>query len=187
MGTAVPPNGAIYVSAPITTGRRYAEWMSTPALRPEGTGADVDLGFVREVVQPNRARARRAVDELRRAGRGIVIDPAALNDVPGWGQDDYRCLWAEVISRFASRVVFVDGWEFSSGCAYEFLVSMRLRIPVESECGERLGWGQGSDLLHAAIIALQQGALDVAFLRWVGDEIRSVGASLENEKEVGRL
>jgi hypothetical protein len=67
--------------------------------------------------------------KLRRETHGPVIDPTAVPDLPGWTQDDYRAFWAEVIRQFAKCVVFVDGWEYSSGCSYEFLVAQRLTIP----------------------------------------------------------
>jgi hypothetical protein len=60
----------------------------------------------------------------------VVIDPSALDDVPGWTQADYRAFWGEVIERYAAEVIFRDGWSSSRGCAYEFLVAARAGIPT---------------------------------------------------------
>lgn len=181
LGAVVPPGGAVYLSAPITSGRRFSDWHSARTqLSREASDPHYRKAHVEEVVEPNRARARGVVNRLRAETGCVVIDPTAIQDFEGWVQDDYRVLWALVIERHATRVVFSDGWEHSNGCAYEFLVACRRRLPMVTELGVELGRREGVALLRAAVAELQTLSLDLNFLRWVVRECELVQESSQN-------
>ncbi len=112
---------ALYVSSPLTTGRRASEW-HLRSERTAPTRSDAD-DFRRRVIEPNRQQAAAYVRDLRERTKRVVIDPTALEDMPRWTQADYQVFWGQVIQRYAEAVVFRNGWQYSSGCAYEFLVS----------------------------------------------------------------
>lgn len=132
MGTVLTRRSSIYVSSPITSGRRLLAWHSTPGV------VTFDRRFKQEVLEPNLAVARAAVATIRANTHMPVIDPTALPALDGWTQDDYRFLWGRVIELFAHEVVFLDGWEFSSGCTYEYLIATREDLPAKSLEGSRI-------------------------------------------------
>jgi hypothetical protein len=174
LGCAVGGGGATYLSAPITSGKRFSDWharsngdvsLSRPGRREE---------FEREVVAPNRERVRELVAELRRTCAGALIDPTALADLPNWTQDDYRVFWSRVIETFAGRVVLVDGWQYSNGCSYEFLTALRKRIPAFDERQRPLPPAEGLRLLRAAIAELKGRAIPTIFLERVAEEVQSL-------------
>lgn len=124
IGCALEPRSAVYLSTPITTGRRFVEWR-------RGTGADLTPGspaYLRrrgeEVIEPNRSDIAPLVRWLRTRFQDPVIDPTALEAVPGWEQFDYHRFWAEVIERYAHTAVFAEGWQYSSGCVLELAAAV---------------------------------------------------------------
>jgi hypothetical protein len=117
---AVPARAATYVSTPITTGRRFVEWRRSAGRALDPTSDAYRAGRNDKVVRPNIDQVAPIVNHLRAAGPAIVIDPTKLVDYARWRQANYHRLWVEVIARFAKRVVFADGWEYSQGCVFEF-------------------------------------------------------------------
>lgn len=123
LGSVIVGRAAVYVSAPITSGRRLALWVGSRNVEFDPSHPENQAEFQREVLEPNCAHAQDVVSSLRKKFPNVVIDPTALKDIDGWTQDDYRHLWAKVIEQYATTVVFVDGWQYSNGCSYEFLIS----------------------------------------------------------------
>src|SRR6187399_1088806 len=109
LSSVVPDGGGTYLSAPITTGKRFLEWFGRHRKLPREGGPEMERAFDLEVVEPNRAEARIAASKLRASQREPVIDPTAVLHIRDWGQGDYRAFWAVVIERLASKVVFLDG------------------------------------------------------------------------------
>ena len=123
LGCAIEGRTATYVSVPITTGRRYVDWLKTHPAAPDLTRGDVRAAYCRDVLEPNLDG--RSVVRRRGAFGSPLIDPSAFPDVAGWSQADYIELWSRVIDRYAARVIFTQGWEYSRGCVREFLVAVR--------------------------------------------------------------
>jgi hypothetical protein len=113
----------IYVSTPITTGRRYYDWRRTVAGLSEAD-PNFEALHQRNVEDPNRASAHELVLALRRTVGPTVIDPTAL-DVVGWEQEDYHNFWVWLVEGYIGTVVFNDGWEYSTGCAREYAAAVR--------------------------------------------------------------
>jgi hypothetical protein len=101
----------------------------------------------------------------------IIIDPTAVADLDGWTQDDYRFFWGEVIRRFATSVVFVDGWQFSSGCAYEFVIATEAGVGTLDERLEPLSFQSGKALLREATRDIEPAADAAAFLKALLEEV----------------
>ena len=167
MRGVVPARGAIYVSAPITSGRRLTDWyVRSNGSLPHRSHPDYSAQHIREVIEPNRAHAAAIVRDVReRFPNRIIIDPTAVADLDGWTQDDYRFFWGEVIRRFTTSVVFVDDWQFSSGCAYEFLIATEAGIETLDEKSEPLSFQDGKALLREATRDIEPAADAAAFLK----------------------
>jgi hypothetical protein len=146
LGCAIDGRVAVYVSAPITTGRRFVDWRLGPGADLSPADEEYARQHRQQVVVPNCVHVKPLVARCRQRFGGVVIDPTALDDVTGWTQRDYHRFWALVIERFAATTVFVDGWEFSRGCTLEFVEALRtgsrmLRedlSPLRPEDGVRL-------------------------------------------------
>jgi hypothetical protein len=180
----VEDRGAVYVSTPITTGQRFVEWRrgSGAALAPSGDHYRREHD--RQVVQRNREHAKPIVRAVRERGWGIVIDPTSVHDVPGWQQRDYHAFWAQVIERYAGTVVFADGWEYSSGGAWEFLTAVRTGARLLREDLEPLTVEEGERLIKDAIVALEaDGVLSTEPLRGaLGELYRVAGPGEPNAR-----
>ncbi len=183
LGSVIPGQSAAYVSAPITSGRRFADWLKTRNLEGDLSHPETYQDFQREVLEPNCEHARAIIGKLRKKFPRALIDPTALKDIDGWTQDDYRYLWAKVIEQYAETVVFVDGWQYSNGCSYEFLTASRLgeekQRLVLKENLEPLTVAEGLTLLKAAITHMQTSHLPTAFLERTVDELTKVGSREE--------
>lgn len=156
---------ATYVSSPLTTGSRAFEWH-----RQNGSPGD-QASFVEDVVEPNRREAADFVRTLRQRIGSLVVDPTAMSDLRGWEQDDYRVFWGRVIERYCSRVILRDGWQFSSGCSYEYLVARRARAETLTEHGQPLPEMSALRLLREAIAETEVHGVSAAFLRSVHDAL----------------
>jgi len=151
LGVAIEPHSAIYCSAPITTGKRHLELIRELGrqLVPE----DRHRHFA-EVIQPNTEHASAVTKALRSATRDVVIDPAAFPPMVGWSQEDWLALWSAVIARYASKVVFVDDWQFSNGCVEEYVLAAKLSLPTFDENGGVINVLAAISMIEEAVAAL---------------------------------
>jgi len=183
LGSVISDQTAVYVSAPITSGRRFANWSSARDLEIDLSQPETYQEFLREVLEPNSKHARKIIRRLRSSFTKALIDPTALKDIEGWTQDDYRVLWARVIEQYAGTVIFLDGWQYSNGCAYEFFIANRLgsdsRPSVLKETLEPLTLEEGIRLIKSAVSELQISSLPTDFLGQVLNELTKLHASEE--------
>jgi hypothetical protein len=144
---------AIYVSGPLTTGRRFLEWLKSDE-SSHGFEIDGSVGrasWVRAVLQPNTEHISEVADRVRRETSRVVINPSAFPELPDWSQANWVDFWCEVIRKYVSEVTFVDGWQYSSGCGKEFLVAQQLALEVRNEAGMRITVQQGVRLIAGAL------------------------------------
>jgi hypothetical protein len=152
-----------YVSSPLTSGWRAVEYRRRGnSVAPKFTTPD---DFLHQVIQPNRDEAARYVRQLRQSRGGVIIDPTATAEFPGWSQSDYRVWWGEVIRRFVETVIFRDGWQYSSGCAYEFFVAKRAGLRTLNQDMALLDLEAGRDLIKNALAQIQDASASSEFLR----------------------
>jgi len=147
IGTVIEKRSAIYLSTPITTPKRFRG------------------------VESNRTEVQRLVQSLRNKFSRVVINPTALNDLPGWTQDDYRVFWARVIENYADIVVFSDGWQYSNGCAFEFLIAYKNRIQMLDVRQHPLTLDKGIKLITSGINEMQRRNVPRKFLESVKKEL----------------
>ena len=156
---------ADYVSSPLTGGPRFVEWFQT-----EGRNLVAGTPKYRErhnefVVRPNIAAAREVAERLRLMGE-VVIEPTSF-DSPHWTQNDYRHLWGLVIQRHVKQVFLVDGWEFSSGCAYEYWIAASAGIETVTEDGTRIEQQMGIAAVRSAMREMQKVGISTEFAQEV--------------------
>ena len=130
---ALVDTNAAYLSGPITTGRRYVEYLRN--CRQDPTRLD---GLRKRNIEDLLSAARR----LRKSRNRIIIEPASL-ELPEWTQKDYHHLWERLIERHAKLVIFMPGWEYSYGCALEFLHAFRQDIRTETLSGSPISIDEG--------------------------------------------
>jgi len=167
IGTVVRRGCAIYCSTPINTGPLYFQWLDRLGTDYE----NIDLtshwhhaAHRTEVVAPNARRANEVCEWLRVHTGKVVINPAVLELAVSWSQDEWRMFWGRVIAVFSEYVVFVDGWEFSNGCVYEFMIAAEKGIPTFDERLVELSISNGRDRIAAAIAELSERCRDTGLL-----------------------
>ena len=142
---------AAYLSAPITSGKRFTDWRKRRGedLGPSQPSYQEEL--IREVLEPNRAYAQLVARTLRGSFAGVLFDPTAVVDLPGWSQDDYRSLWGRIIERYVRTAVFIDDWQYSNGCAYEFVIAKKVGVITLNQNCAPLSIERGIVLVQKAI------------------------------------
>ena len=158
---------AFYVSSPLTTGQRAFEWHRKNGHGKRHPDRAANDEFRENVVEPNREDAAHFARRLRDTTGKTVIDPTAMLDLPDWSQDDYRFFWGEVIKRYCDTVVFRDGWQYSSGCAYEFLVGEKSGARLLRQDMSRLEQDEAVRLIGGAIQEVEKHGVSADFLREV--------------------
>ena len=170
----------VYVAAPVTGGPRFVRWYKSSGRKIKQDSDEYRSQLREYVIDPNTIDANGRIEEFKRHSRESFIDPSRLY-VKSWTQDDYRHFWSLVIERFAARAVFLDGWHLSSGCAYEFLVTKSLGIPVKDQSLNDLTIVQGLVLAKEGRAEISSIGADTEFVDLVIgklarlSEIASVG------------
>jgi len=162
---------ATYVSVPITTGPRYLRWFKERGAKLDPTSHEYREEHYISVIQPNWEATRNRISELRHKTHNIVIDPTAFQPSE-WTQDEYRYFWGKVIERYVNTVVFLDGWEYSSGCCFEFLTATRCGANTITENKQPINREMGIELITAAIQEIKQYSISTTYLERVVKELQ---------------
>ena len=152
---AVGVSGAVYVSGPITTGRRFVDWFLHIGYLLEDDPDAYKHALQKAVIQPNESDILTTAELLRVKFPIPVIEPASLKII-SWNQTSYYQFWEAVIKRYIARLVAMDGWQFSVGCAIEFQYAIKCGIPVETVNGESLSFESGSALMLDAALEIER-------------------------------
>lgn len=172
---------ATYVSVPITTGKRFMLWFATEGRKLLGPEGDSTPEYRREhrihVIEKNTRDAHSVVSRLRAEQPGIIVDPTRL-DRPEWDQHDFRYFWGKVVERYACTIVLLDGWQYSSGCSWEFLTGLRQNLHVLDESRRRVTLDEGKELIDEAIKEMEALDMDAVFLREISRELTGEGERL---------
>jgi hypothetical protein len=161
----------VYVSAPITTGRRYLQWRSVQDRDKLGTS--LDASHRREVIQRNLEAASNTVQRVRAKFNSLVVDPTQLEDVPDWKQADYHRFWVALIETYAKTVVFVDGWEYSTGCSLELMAAYRNSLEVLDQGFRPLSAKKAAELLGEAVSEFRSASISVSILARLAEEVQT--------------
>ena len=91
--------------------------------------------------------------------------------VPEWTQEEYLEFWEAVIRTKCKAIVFNDGWEFSNGCTFEYLVGYRNEMPLLDRAGNSIPPGRAKQMILVAIKQLEADGFAVPKLRAVHDSL----------------
>lgn len=138
-----------YLSGPITGGRRFLEWHETTGRGISETEYRSAKGAA--VVQKNIEEVQLTA-KLERDAHRNTIEPGSFEaEFEHWGQEDFLRFWEKVIEHHASEVKFMNGWEFSSGCAHELLCARKHGRPTADMSGVQLTNEAALELLDKAL------------------------------------
>jgi hypothetical protein len=104
----------------------------------------------------NIKHARAVAQRIATTLGALVIDPTQFDDVEGWEQPDYHTFWLDVIDTFARKVVFCDGWHFSTGCCIELDRAHSRGLSLCDEQLSPLTDDKAISLLESAIEQMRQ-------------------------------
>jgi hypothetical protein len=150
-----------YLSGPITTGWRFLDWWRVNGSQLQEGSAEYVTSLREHVIEPNETQLKVVAELLRAKLPEPVIEPASLF-VSHWSQNEYLELWEQFITDHASRILLMDGWEFSAGCASEFC-----RAHLEGVRTERI---DGTPVVaRDGIAAIRRALLEVQALKPIPD------------------
>lgn len=164
-----------YLSGPITTGRRFIDWWRAGGYAFPPDSEDYRSALRRNVIALNEEALKLTAELLRAKHSEPVIEPASLF-VSHWSQDDYLELWEQFITDHASRILLMDGWEFSAGCASEFSRAHLDGVPTARIDGTPVVVRDGIAAIRRALAEVE--ALDPV-PGYLAQTLRSTAARLE--------
>lgn len=170
-----------YCSAPITSGKRYITWLERIGrcfVDIDRVEQDYQESHFREVIEPNRLHAQQIIQRLREQTGCIVVNPTALPPLPGWTQGDWHSFWGKVIERYVTIAFFINDWQYSKGCVYEFWVAQRQGIPTFDEGKCPLSLESGISMVVQAITVMQQRGQSTAFIEIILARLKELLVSL---------
>jgi hypothetical protein len=153
------PSDSVYCSAPITSGRRHVAWLTAAgySFQTIDEASQLQKREHREqVISPNCDHARSVVQRLRATEGKPVIDPTSYPSIPSWTQSQWLAFWSAAIRRYAAKVVFVDDWQYSTGCATEFVVCVEHKIPCFDERGRGIDRNDAVAMIRDAIVEIDR-------------------------------
>lgn len=164
---------AMYASSELTSGRRAYELLHEHGAR------DLDElerlqrgGLMAANVKQAVAFARRLRERL--GGRELVITPAPYV-APGWSQTEYLVFWETLLRTRIKAAYFNDGWEYSNGCTFEFVIACEHGIPTFDAELRPLARSDGAARIGKAAARLEATGLGVRDLRTHLDRLTDGG------------
>lgn len=168
----------VYLSAPITTGEAYVVWRHSYGSHVSRDNPQYDSLHYEHVISTNLSRAAPLVKYLREMFPDrLVIDPTSLEDIPGWGQEDYHDFWCNLIEKYVATVVFADGWQFSTGCVSEFATALRTGKKVITQSLTPLTQADGLRMIANAVEEFDRLHVGSGSLRQAMQEVEKVKIS----------
>ena len=142
--------GVVYVSVPITSGRREFELMRELGCTRSELHSTHRQRWLEEVIRPNEETADIMTSQARATFPGrVVVDPSRVH-VSTWSADEYDRLWTTLIETYAKVLVVTPGWAFSRGAWVEVNLALRLGIEVRDPWGRELGVGDLKAIVEEA-------------------------------------
>jgi hypothetical protein len=170
----------VYASSELTTGRRVQS-----VLREIGVRRSSDLRprlgdqeYVTRIWNPNVDQALTFARRLHHTlgGNQRVMTPAPFM-APGWGQSEYLAFWESLIRTRIKAVYFNEGWEFSNGCTFEYLVAFDAGLPTFDAAGMMIESASAIVRIAAAIETVRQDGLDADALVRSLSQMQELAAS----------
>ncbi len=168
----IDADSIVYISTPVTTGKRLYEYMKKKGLKtPDAAKADKEE-FYKNVISLNIQDSLAWAKIWRTKTKGAIIAPAefekcrALGDIK-WSQDAFMGMWLTLIDNKATALIMQDGWVYSDGAAEEYLQAIcmqaglrqRNNIHVMDTAGRQINLDEGIISLAEAFKDLHQRGL----------------------------
>ncbi len=171
---------AVYASSELTSGRR-AQRLQQEHNVPNHVSLRDGLGpdhYHTLLWSLNVAEAVRFAEELRTrlGGAAVVISPAPFA-APSWPQSAYLAFWENVIRTRITAVYFNDGWEYSTGCVFEFAISTEVGLPTFDRAARQLLVSEASQSVRHAITEMQANRLETSAIRASLDRLEQAASS----------
>lgn len=164
---------AIYASSEFTTGRRYYDLCRRYRVRTKEELKRRLGNYKAQLLAPNKEEGIRFARRLRELGHDVVLTPNPFVE-PDWSQSDYLGFWEKVIQRKCHAVYFNEGWEFSDGCTFEYLIGLKAGIPLFDHDRKKLEVGTAKEMIGRAIESLEKEGFKVPKLSNVYEELISL-------------
>lgn len=179
--SVVDGTDVLYCSAPVTSGKRYIIWLERIGrcfVDIDTVDRDYQESHFKEVIEPNCLHAQQIIQRLREQTGCVVVNPTALPPLPGWTQGDWHSFWGKVIERYVTTAFFINDWQYSKGCVYEFWVAQRRGIPTFNEGKCPLSLEVGISMVVQAIAVMQQRGQSTTFIEMILDRLYELSVSL---------
>lgn len=167
-------NNSVYVSIPLTSGKRFLDYYSSNYLEKSKNCNNQDKNFITTLIDSNKNSAKEIVKQLRSRFSETLINPLALPDIEGWEQDDYRDFWGRVVERYAKTVICTKDWNYSSGCIYEFLIAKQNNIQTTDENSAFISIQEGINLIKKAVGEMKNSKMPSHFLENVINSLTKI-------------
>lgn len=161
---ALGHHSAAYASVPITSGRRLHRFMKDLRRRKGSLDLATLEDLRQHVIGPNEREASLFANRLRHSLERPVIDPSRFPPQQDWTQTHFNVLWGTVLRACCDLVVFADGWQYSAGCTFEFVVASNAGICARDAGGKVLAISKGIRLIGRAAQQLELDGLDPSLL-----------------------
>lgn len=142
---------SVYVSTPMTTGLAYVQAKKS---------GSVDKAAIFSLNCAHAVAVGKMIEDK-------IINPVDFKQQEGWINDDYLTMWKLVIENYVTKIVFCDGWQYSHGCCYEFMIATANNIAAYDEHGELITKTAGKAMIAEAIDTLSGLGDDSEFLKKV--------------------
>ena len=152
LSIVVPDGRGSYLSAPISTGRRYMEAMADAGVDSHDAliGKIGMAAYLERVRRPNVRDGEEYANRLRAAGVLYVVNTGPLF-IEGWSGRDYMDLCFSVIERKIQTVYFHPEWASSEGAVEEYFFSVERGLKLVAPEGGPLT----PDLARASLAAVR--------------------------------
>lgn len=148
---------AVYASSEFTTGKRFYELCRQHNVRTkEDLKKQLGKEYETQLLLPNKEEGIRFARRIRGFGHDMVVLTPNPLVAPGWSQSEYLKFWKEVIVKKCRGVYFNEGWEFSNGCTFEYLVGLRADMSLFDHDKKPLELPTAKEMIGNAIKNLEE-------------------------------
>jgi hypothetical protein len=136
-----------YLSTPLTTGKLYLDKIKTKEIE---LNVD-DSIFNLEIFNKNKYNADKLILKYKSLIKNPILNPGQLGFIKEWSHQDYRKFWSQIIKFYVENIIFVNEWEYSKGCIYEFYLANIYNIPMYNQNLEILSPDEGFSRVEFAL------------------------------------
>ncbi len=160
---------AVYISAPITTGKDFIHWYKKNLSIHEDQDKYSELHRT-EIMEKNSKLIMKFISNLRQVEVCSIIEPASLA-VDKWSQADYLYYWELVIARYVKKIIFLNGWTYSRGCVYEYYIGLENKLVLVDQNNIIINTENAIFAIQKSISEYKANSIDAEFQQSVLNKI----------------